>query len=171
MNYSTTLLEKFKAEAAKREGKRGECWMWTKRSAERNTSATFGTRKGRSTDPGDTVYRLSCAAFVEPITDEKPFVLHSCDNPWCWNPEHLRAGTARDNAQDAVSRGRNYLGGPHEYARGEKIHLAKLTEESVREIRQAHAQGASQVDLGKQYNVTQATISGVVRRKTWQHVN
>jgi hypothetical protein len=34
------------------------------------------------------------------------FVLHSCDNPPCCNPAHLRIGTAADNAQDASSRGR-----------------------------------------------------------------
>jgi hypothetical protein len=40
----------------------------------------------------------------------KPFpgamALHSCDNPPCVNPDHLRWGTAWDNAQDAVKRGR-----------------------------------------------------------------
>jgi hypothetical protein len=33
-------------------------------------------------------------------------VLHSCDNPPCVNPAHLREGTAKENAQDAVSRNR-----------------------------------------------------------------
>ena len=33
-------------------------------------------------------------------------ILHSCDNPSCCNPDHLSLGTAKDNAQDAVRRGR-----------------------------------------------------------------
>ena len=33
-------------------------------------------------------------------------ILHSCDNRRCVNPEHLRIGTAKDNAADAIARGR-----------------------------------------------------------------
>lgn len=33
-------------------------------------------------------------------------VLHSCDNPSCINPDHLRIGTHKENSQDMVSRNR-----------------------------------------------------------------
>jgi hypothetical protein len=32
-------------------------------------------------------------------------VLHSCDEPACCNPRHLRIGTHRDNLEDARARG------------------------------------------------------------------
>ncbi|ENA4344764.1 hypothetical protein ABGO80_000606 [Salmonella enterica subsp. enterica serovar Braenderup] len=34
-------------------------------------------------------------------------LLHSCDNPACVNPAHLKPGTHRENIQDCISKGRH----------------------------------------------------------------
>jgi len=39
--------------------------------------------------------------------EDKPCVLHHCDNPPCVNPDHLYAGTRADNARDKSQRGRD----------------------------------------------------------------
>lgn len=94
----------------------------------------------------------------------KRFVLHTCDNRLCCNPNHLFLGSMRTNLMDA-------------YAKGRKVQPrsghanAKLTSEQAQEIRAAYdAGGVRQVDLAKQYGVSQRAISLVVRRETYKDV-
>lgn len=54
--------------------------------------------------------------------------------------------------------------------RGERVAFAKLTEEIVRRIREAHAHGATQARLACTYGVTKENVGYIVRRVTWKHV-
>ena len=42
---------------------------------------------------------------AEPVP-EGMVVMHSCDNPGCFNPNHLSVGTPTENTQDSISKGR-----------------------------------------------------------------
>jgi len=53
----------------------------------------------------EALYRVSYTLFKRPIPP-KYLVLHSCDNPVCYNPDHLKVGSSRDNVLDAVAKGR-----------------------------------------------------------------
>ena len=50
-------------------------------------------------------HRASYTCFIGPI-ENGLHVLHSCDNPSCINPKHLRTGTNGDNIADKVARKR-----------------------------------------------------------------
>ena len=41
---------------------------------------------------------------VGPQSSREGFVLHTCDNKWCVNPEHLYLGTAKQNVIDSYQR-------------------------------------------------------------------
>lgn len=82
---------------------------------------------------------------------------HSCDNPPCVNPNHLTFGTRLENVHDMISRGRAARSG-------------KLTDAQVIEIRERRAAGARQMDLAKQYGVSDGQISMIVRGKRWSDV-
>lgn len=90
------------------------------------------------------------------------FVLHSCDNPACINPHHLFAGSHTDNMADMTKKGRQL--------RGVKSWSAKLTNTEVKEIRKCYAQGEYQQSIADSFGVSVATISMIVNRKIWKHV-
>jgi hypothetical protein len=50
-------------------------------------------------------HRLAYELSNGPIPAGK-MILHSCDNRRCVNPAHLRPGTAQENWEDALTRGR-----------------------------------------------------------------
>ena len=56
------------------------------------------------------------------------------------------------------------------HGRGEDHPASKVTEDAVRLIRAAKNEGWSLSFLAERYNINQATVSNICRRKTWRHV-
>ncbi len=102
------------------------CWSW---------------QRSKNTDGYGTVYhnkiiysthRLAYELFIGEIP-KSLHVLHSCDNPSCCNPKHLRVGTNYDNVRDRQSKNRQAKGVTHG--------RHKLSEGDVREIKKLYATG------------------------------
>ena len=130
----------------------GECLEWTGSLVSTGYGQTKINRKVWHT------HRLALELEGFDITGH--CVLHSCDNRACCNPKHLRVGTAAENIADRDSKGRQ--------ARGTTIHLSKLTEKQVLEIRAIT--GMKQKDIAVQYGVKPAAINQIINRKTWKHI-
>lgn len=99
----------------------------------------------------------------EPAAGRK--ALHSCDNPPCCNPTHLRWGTNRDNAKDREDRGRRKI------LRGEAHGCAKLSAEQVADIRRRHTPRHPQhsaLALSREFGVDNKTIHHILKNKTWR---
>ncbi len=79
----------------------GDCWVWQ--------GALNLDRYGRFMLNGKYVaaHRFSYLSFVGPIPEDKPCILHDCDNPPCVNPLHLHPGTHKQNMEEMVARGRH----------------------------------------------------------------
>lgn len=90
----------------------GECWVWTAYV----NPAGYGQfmRTWRSVVQA---HRYSWELAHGPVDDPAMFVCHHCDNPRCVRPEHLFLGTAKDNHDDMVRKGRH----AHGPAFGERV--------------------------------------------------
>lgn len=94
----------------------------------------------------------------------KLLVCHHCDNPSCFNPDHLFLGTSSDNQKDAFIKGRH----KPPPSKGEKNGFAKLDEEKVQIIRDLHDGGFSNKEIAKYFDVTPENISSILTGKTWK---
>ena len=142
--------------------KSGNCWEWTGAKSDRG----YGLfRNGDMERAHRYSYELTYGAIPAGLN-----VLHHCDNPGCVRPSHLFAGTHQDNADDRERKNRgnkNY----EKYLKGEDVHTVKLTEADVKEIRRKVAKWGDQTAIANEYNVTQVTISRIILRKSWKHID
>jgi hypothetical protein len=152
------FLERFSPSAP------NECWEW----------------QGHKTTKGYGMLRLGAAkrniyahryAYMRCHGVSLPpgishIVMHTCDNPSCVNPAHLRLGTQNDNCLDKMAKGRH----PRIRNYGSRSGTAKLTEELIPLIRKRISNGERQTQIAKELGVTATCINSVSRGRTWAHV-
>lgn len=133
------------------------CWEWQ------------GGRNKKRGDYGQVQYqgkqrRAHVVAYALAHGGELPklHVLHSCDNPPCVNPKHLREGTPVDNTADKVSRNRHSF--------GERVPNARINAETVRHIRESAEKGERSCDIARRLNLRQNLVYAVKHRITWRWV-
>lgn len=103
------------------------------------------------------VHRLVWAEVYGPIP-KGMLVLHRCDNPPCFNVDHLFLGTTADNMRDRDAKGRN--------ARGE-THHHKLSAVDVWTIRDRLAQGDIAERIAKDFSVSPNMVANIKYGRAW----
>ena len=120
-----------------------ECWPWMK--------ATFTDGYGTITTENRipiATHRLSYAIANGPIPKGIQ-ILHTCDNPPCCNPKHLKAGTNIDNVQDMLNKRRG----------AGKLTLNEV--EDIRNDRRLHR------IIAAEYKISGSLVSMIKTGKRW----
>lgn len=134
-----------------------DCWNWIGGRANGYGIFRIGKRSIGS-------HRFSYLMANGNIPDDL-LVMHSCDNPSCVNPKHLRAGTQTENISDMYKRNRAVDNS------GENSAHAKVTEKEVIEIREKYYKdNITQSQLSKMYNLSQPSVNEIIHRRTWKHI-
>lgn len=128
---------------------KSKCWIWKR-----------GLRNGYGILSVDSkilyAHRASFALFNGGIPKNK-CILHKCDNPLCYNPEHLFAGTRTQNAEDRDLKGRT--------AKGAKHYKTTLTEKDVKEIRDLVKNGMEHAPVALIYKISRSAVTQIVNNK------
>ena len=140
-----------------------ECWEWI---GNRNQHG-YGLIWRSGLDGGHSLLaHRACYEDAQGPIPKGKMACHTCDHPWCVNPAHIFIGTAQDNADDMVRKGR---ASKSTKTRGEQHHLAKLTHELARQIREAYQYGEmSPSALARAYQVSRSCVMQILLGESWR---
>lgn len=138
------------------------CWNWTAHLSP-SGYGQFGVN-GKLAKSHRVAWELANGSIPVGL-----FVCHKCDNRACCNPAHLFLGTARDNVQDMVKKGRRRP--DLAFISGEEHHAHKLTSEDVRSIRERYAAGGtSHSKLAREFQIGKSQVKRIIDRKSWKEI-
>lgn len=84
-----------------------ECWIWIGAKSSRYGSFYFPNYPKKFSKDIVSAHKSSIFLYKNIIPTEKEEILHSCDNGFCVNPEHLSIGSHKENMKDMVIKGRS----------------------------------------------------------------
>lgn len=115
---------------ARRVERRGpdDCWLWTGATVQGYGQVSSGRARQYAHHVALVI------ALGRPLADGR-MACHTCDVKACCNPAHLYEGTAQDNSDDAVIRGRTSRG-------------RRRPDSRMRVLRRAHGDDAVWLDPG-----------------------
>ncbi len=123
------------------------CWLWT------GNTDDDGYGSLRVGDTQVRAHRFSYELHFSELPADR-MVRHSCDNPPCVNPAHLKIGDHIQNMNDRKRSGH--------YASGENHPMAKITDDEAAEIREMEGTYAF---IANHFGVSKSLVAQIKRGK------
>ncbi len=120
---------------------------------------------GRKTKVKMPVHQLVLMAYIGPKPFTEAVTRHLNGNCFDNHVNNLKWGTVKENVQDSLRHGTAAC-----LRYGELHSCSKLREDDVLAIRAAVLSGAKQIDIAKQYGITQRHVSDIKLGRTWRYL-
>jgi hypothetical protein len=155
--FAADVVARFWAKVQKTEG----CWLWT---ASRSGGRRHGTY-GQFTYTVDKRQRHISAHAFSFILHHGPVpegceVMHLCDRHICVRPDHLKAGTRKENVRDAVGKGFYHV--PHPKSQ-------KLSDQQVDEMVRLVQSGILRYVVAQQFGVSKTYVTHLMQGRLRKH--
>ena len=154
MEYSEKNVSNFWSKVEK--GPRSKCWPWKNSTRGPMGYGQFVVyRKGKSINT--SAHRLAYL-FNQGLrlrsSIEGLHIRHTCDNPKCCNPHHLKAGTHQENMDDRSRRMRTAK---------PSLGYRKLSNEQLAELKIKRSQGYTIQQIATHFKISTSTASRYAR--------
>lgn len=138
-------------------GRAEECWPWNANRTDRGYGVFWVD--------GKTVRAHRFALMDAKGKPSAPSLkaLHSCDNPPCCNPNHLRWGTTQDNSNDMVLRKRSLA--------GEKSWHAQISESDASKILRMRVKGMKCDEIASEMGLARDLVMNIYIGRAWSHLH
>lgn len=135
------------------------CWNWTGTIKKGEVDGGYGLAKINYKQ-----IRAHCGSYsvFKGTIPKGLYVLHTCHNRKCVNPDHLRLGTHQDNMNDMTASKRQTY--------GELNRNHKLTEADVWSVHVRNANGEKTSVIAKSLGVQSAAIYKILSGFRWTYV-
>ena len=134
-----------------------ECWEWKGHKHQRGYGIFWHEGKNVRAN------RMALVLSGQPAPDAAAMSLHSCDNPPCCNPKHLRWGTALDNKNDMILRK-----GP---VHGEGSATATITDAIASEIMRRRVAGHGAPAIAEAMGLSRTLVDNIYSGSAWKHLH
>lgn len=141
------------------DGRFQDCWHWTKQINDSGYGICCIPNQFRVHRVSALIYNVNIDIDYNIIPnfkfelDSTLRVLHRCDNPPCYNSEHLFIGTQADNIHDMCNKGRQIK--------------SKIPLEIIDKITNIWINGTnkSQLDIANEFNLSKKQVYSILKNK------
>lgn len=155
-----SLAERFASKF--KEGAPTECWIWQASHNGLGYGMIWDRARGRKVLATHVSYEMSSG----PIPAGS-LILHSCDNPACVNPAHLRVGSHKDNMADMDARCRRVAVS----LKGDGSLGATLHAGDVVNLLKDYVAGTPRKEIALRYGISELSVSDYTSGKSWAHLH